>query len=108
MAIIRNSLSCSSTCQDAWINNTICNLECMNEACGFDGGDCNWLCSLSSCDKNASDGVCDASCNTNLCGFDFGDCGYCAVNCTKSLYFNALCDAACNILECDFDNSICV
>ena len=108
MAIINPSISCSPTCHDIWIGNKICNLECMNEACLFDGGDCEWLCSLSSCDRNSSDGVCDTSCNTNVCGFDFGDCGYCAPNCTKELYFNSECDSACNLRECNFDDTKCV
>ena len=80
----------------------------MNEACGFDGGDCYWQCSLSGCAKNASDGICDSNCDLNVCGFDFGDCGYCRRGCNATFYNNSVCDPECNYYECNYDNNKCV
>lgn len=100
--------SCHPSCKAQWIGNNICNLECMNKACGFDSGDCLVECLWSGCSKNSPDGVCDDSCNSNVCGFDFGDCGYCNEECTEAMYLDAVCDEVCNTPACLLDNYSCV
>jgi len=67
--------------------NGICNPECNNDPCGFDGGDCDEpppppppppSCAqgypATHCPQRAANGICDPECNTNACGLDGGDC----------------------------------
>lgn len=67
--------------------NGICNPECNNDPCGFDGGDCYEpppppppppSCvqgyPATHCPQRSANGICDPECNTNACGLDGGDC----------------------------------
>ena len=62
----------SWTCLNQYHTNGLCNEYCNNEACGYDGGDCNQLCS---CDYNLwFNDQCDLNCNNSLCNYDFYQC----------------------------------
>jgi hypothetical protein len=63
------------------LNDTICDLRCNHQACGFDGGDCRpeKLKMSSQCSEGCyihllGDGVCQPECNSAGCLFDMRDC----------------------------------
>lgn len=66
----------------AHAGNKICDAQCNNHACGWDGGDCSlnfndpWKnCSQAlQCWKYFDDGKCDAQCNDTGCLYDGFDC----------------------------------
>ena len=92
----------------------VCNTDCNNAECGFDGGDCAQTCNLyidtssdsnSDSDFNATtctldtwqmDGICNTGCNNSLCNYDFEDCIY---KYTKN--------DTCNNLLYDIENVTC-
>ena len=60
-------------CINTMHNDGICDNNCNNDECGYDGGDCNQLCA---CDTNLwFNDECDANCNTTECNYDFYQCG---------------------------------
>ena len=62
-----------SCLRSAW-KNGICDYDCNNEACDYDGGDCSQTCS---CDIDLwFNGVCDESCNNTICAHDFYSCDH--------------------------------
>ncbi|CAI2356035.1 unnamed protein product [Caenorhabditis sp. 36 PRJEB53466] len=100
--------------------NGICNAECNNVACDFDGGDCSGnrtpfaKCKYACADVFA-DGVCNPECNSEQCLYDGMDCmptidrcplairEHCSVN-----FANGACNSECNVKECGFDGGDCV
>eukprot|EP01084_Bolivina_argentea_P262053 443068_1 len=74
------------TCQSYDYNDGICDDQCKNSKCNFDGGDCVQLCD---CDpfNELGNGVCDKHCNTSECLYDGYDClplGYDLIECELS------------------------
>lgn len=77
---------CSPRCLVEAVGNKSCDIECYNEACSFDGGDCaskpeaelqkelSKICSPGCFAGDIGDGFCDAACNTDSCKHDGGDC----------------------------------
>lgn len=65
----------ATECELEWIRDGVCDYECLNEECYFDGGDCRDktcgdLCLLTW----IGDGECDRVCNSRDCRYDGGDC----------------------------------
>lgn len=60
------------------IENGICNMECYDEACGYDTPDCphpDTLCSFACFDEMINNGVCDVErCYNPDCNWDMPDC----------------------------------
>lgn len=56
------------------VGDGVCNVECLNEACQMDGGDCEGMCAPGCEPRFLGDGYCYDSCNNEACGFDGGDC----------------------------------
>ena len=68
---VLNSLACKSY---EW-QNGVCDPECENTFCSWDGGDCTQLCDYEQCDQTRlGNGLCDLPCNNEGCKYDFGDC----------------------------------
>ena len=69
---------CSRRCVPGLVGDGVCTPECMNEACGWDGGDCWATCEgqeFQTCyASQLGDGHCDAGCMTAACGWDHNDC----------------------------------
>lgn len=102
--------------------NKVCNLQCNNHACGWDGGDCSlnfndpWKnCTQSlQCWKYFSDGHCDSQCNSAGCLFDGFDCQLTEGQCNplydqycKDHFSDGHCDQGCNSAECEWDGLDC-
>ena len=91
-------LNCATGCPHTWIKDGYCDSPCNNEACDFDGGDCESktnetihpmvihpmeiqmameraYCSSGCSNAWIADGFCDSMCDVEACGFDGGDCG---------------------------------
>lgn len=54
-------------------------MDCNNEACLFDGGDCEGVGSIENCTNDCprnwiKDNYCDEVCNNEGCFYDGGDC----------------------------------
>ena len=71
---------CSPGCSKMWLGDKNCDPICMNEACGYDGGDCasvstdapTYVCT---CPPSwIGNNVCDSECNVKACNYDSGDC----------------------------------
>ena len=77
---------CAPGCYTPYIGDGICERECANSLCAFDGGDCKAdfveraktheaaLCAPACEASNLGDGFCDKDCNVAKCEFDQGDC----------------------------------
>jgi hypothetical protein len=77
---------CSPGCGTQNLGDGACNMLCYNDACGFDGGDCNdkpqdeietelaKFCAPGCSISDLEDGFCDQSCNVSECEYDRGDC----------------------------------
>lgn len=77
---------CSPRCSAADIGDGLCDISCYNDACSFDGGDCDQLnedelgrefsklCTPGCFKSDLGDGFCDSACNVPACGYDDGDC----------------------------------
>ena len=77
---------CAPGCYTPYIGDGICERECVNSLCAFDGGDCKAdfvdraktheaaLCAPACEASNLGDGFCDKHCNVAKCEFDQGDC----------------------------------
>lgn len=102
--------------------NKVCNLQCNNHACGWDGGDCSlnfndpWKnCTQSlQCWEYFSDGRCDSQCNSAGCLFDGFDCQLTEGQCNplydqycKDHFSDGHCDQGCNSAECEWDGLDC-
>eukprot|EP00045_Choanoeca_perplexa_P018569 m.293116 g.293116 ORF g.293116 m.293116 type:complete len:887 (+) comp18575_c0_seq1:230-2890(+) len=56
-------------------SNSVCDADCNNAQCLYDGGDCNLeLACPSTCAPVYHDGRCDPQCDTSPCAYDGGDC----------------------------------
>eukprot|EP00128_Syssomonas_multiformis_P014975 Colp12_sorted_trinity150504_noHs@21581 len=96
LVIARTSFALNCDCVSCTINlcnyldigNRVCNPECNNVECGWDGYDCDsnqptkyycpcgCLITAPNCDwSKLGDGVCNSECNFSECYFDGGDCG---------------------------------
>ncbi|MEE6505193.1 hypothetical protein FKM82_005464 [Ascaphus truei] len=102
--------------------NKICNTNCNNHACDWDGGDCSlnfndpWKnCTQSlQCWKYFNDGKCDSQCNNAGCLYDGFDCQKVEVQCNplydqycKDHFQDGHCDQGCNNAECEWDGLDC-
>jgi hypothetical protein len=77
---------CAAGCNQDNFGDGVCQSECLNSLCGFDGGDCSAeetaaaqaleakQCAPTCAEADRGDGFCDARCNSAACGFDNGDC----------------------------------
>ena len=71
---------CGRRCLAGLRGDGVCTPECMNEACGWDDGDCWATCGSrsewgSTCyATQLGDGHCDPECMIDECGFDHDDC----------------------------------
>lgn len=73
---------CSGGCSPNLVGNGVCDDQCMNAACEWDGGDCLSVCSRtvqdgveSTCfESQLGDGSCDLECMNAECNYDYRDC----------------------------------
>jgi len=77
---------CAVGCYQDNPGDGVCQSECLNSLCGFDGGDCSVedtaaaraleaeQCAPTCAEVDRGDGFCDARCNSAACAFDDGDC----------------------------------
>uniref|UniRef100_A0A8B9LFM0 Neurogenic locus notch homolog protein 1 n=1 Tax=Astyanax mexicanus TaxID=7994 RepID=A0A8B9LFM0_ASTMX len=102
--------------------NAICDAQCNNHACGWDGGDCSlnfddpWQnCSAAlQCWRYFNDGKCDEQCANAGCLYDGFDCQRLEGQCNplydqycKDHYSDGHCDQGCNNVECEWDGLDC-
>ncbi|XP_032993593.1 neurogenic locus notch homolog protein 1 isoform X2 [Lacerta agilis] len=102
--------------------NKICDAQCNNHACGWDGGDCSlnfndpWKnCSQSlQCWDYFNNGHCDTQCNNTGCLYDGFDCQKMEGQCNplydqycKDHFSDGHCDQGCNNAECEWDGLDC-
>ncbi len=100
-------------------NDGVCNSECNNAKCGWDGNDCSQLCE---CDVSGfGDGICNQACNTTNCLYDGYDClsatfyllscelSYNDHGCNINWVGAGWCDYRCKSqFECGFDKKIVI
>ena len=67
---------CAPGCPEDWIGDGVCDEDCENEACDWDGGDCDDVsyCAPGCLDSWIGDGICDEDCHNEACDWDGGDC----------------------------------
>ncbi|OEH76664.1 notch domain-containing protein [Cyclospora cayetanensis] len=78
---------CNSTCRLWMVGNSVCDSQCNNTACRFDGGDCDNVTAVIELDYSAKpevyqfcvkewigDGHCDPNCYNKPSNWDGGDC----------------------------------
>ena len=100
-------------CTGAMLNNYVCDLECDNPYCNYDGGHCidEHLCLNHGCSRedDIDDGHCDMECFYDECAYDLSDCRseVCWTGCLKQFVGNGICDEACNVPQCNFDGGDC-
>uniref|UniRef100_A0A8C2KZS5 Neurogenic locus notch homolog protein 1 n=1 Tax=Cyprinus carpio TaxID=7962 RepID=A0A8C2KZS5_CYPCA len=102
--------------------NAICDTQCNNHECGWDGGDCSlnfddpWQnCSTAlQCWRYFNDGKCDEQCATAGCLYDGFDCQRLEGQCNplydqycRDHYADGHCDQGCNNAECEWDGLDC-
>ncbi|KAA0719726.1 Neurogenic locus notch -like protein 1 [Triplophysa tibetana] len=102
--------------------NAICDTQCNNHACGWDGGDCSlnfddpWQnCSAAlQCWRYFNDGKCDEQCANAGCLYDGFDCQRLEGQCNplydqycEDHYADGHCDQGCNNAECKWDGLDC-
>nr|XP_032815029.1 neurogenic locus notch homolog protein 1-like isoform X2 [Petromyzon marinus] len=100
----------------------LCDRDCNNHACAWDGGDCSlhfpspWRnCSVRlQCWLRFRNGECDEQCNSLGCLFDGFDCQLGMKNCNPlynayctAHYADQHCDQGCNSDECGWDGGDC-
>ena len=98
---------CRATgCPLDWIGNGQCNDECNNDACSFDGGDCDIpegenipedYCATGCPWNLIGNGQCNNECNNDACQLDWGDCDPvigedCPLDCGDGGYCNFIGD----------------
>ncbi|CAI2348482.1 unnamed protein product [Caenorhabditis sp. 36 PRJEB53466] len=102
--------------------NGICNPECNQEVCNFDGGDCSGgqqpfhRCQYAAkCSDAFADGVCNQECNSEECLYDGLDCLSAVSRCPAKIrnfcaqrFANGVCDVECNSEGCGYDGGDCV
>ena len=111
------------------LNNGVCDDQCNNAACRFDGEDCVGVepkqeaaCAPGCSFSLIHNGVCDEACNVRECGFDSQACleipdskkmedmhdALCDINkCPPYMIGDGTCDAVCNRKECKLDGGDC-
>uniref|UniRef100_A0A671QBF0 Neurogenic locus notch homolog protein 1 n=1 Tax=Sinocyclocheilus anshuiensis TaxID=1608454 RepID=A0A671QBF0_9TELE len=102
--------------------NAICDTQCNNHECGWDGGDCSlnfddpWQnCSAAlQCWRYFNDGKCDEQCANAGCLYDGFDCQRLEGQCNplydqycRDHYADGHCDQGCNNAECEWDGLDC-
>ena len=113
---------CAPGCPDAWVGDVHwCDDACWNEACNWDGGDCDDEygppptpeCAEGCADEKIGDGWCDEACNVEACDFDGEDCvveeeeAECDPECPAYWIGDGWCDAVCNTDACGNDGGDC-
>ena len=79
----------------ALYDNGVCNPNCNNQECGFDGGDCNQRCQ-GECDYTLwFNDECDNECNNAVCAYDFYSCRNYTIGANDTCYENAVLDQKC-------------
>jgi hypothetical protein len=61
-------------CYTPWLDDGICDTNCNNYYCNYDGGDCCHDWSASCWASMMGDGTCDPECDSAVCLWDGGDC----------------------------------
>ena len=88
-----------------------CDTWCDISVCGFDFGDCSYICNTGCFTNMLGNGSCDEACNTTTCNLDNGDCGFCSNEegntCDSDKIANDTCDEECNSFYCNFDSNSC-
>ena len=100
----------------------MCDIKCYNEACNWDGGECDEkygkegevdisICAVGCLNTMVGDGHCDRECmRISRCNYDAGDCtdSFCAFECLDTMVNNGVCDQACRFSkEYDYDGADC-
>ncbi|KAL9649944.1 hypothetical protein ABK040_003065 [Willaertia magna] len=113
--------TCSPNCQDSWLGDGYCDLNCNTTECDYDGGDCigkdiqlnrygnsnygnsnsGWY---SNNDYTPSWDVNNGN-NYQISGKSVSS--YCNSNCPNSWIGDRFCDRSCNVKECGFDSGDC-
>ncbi|OMJ65363.1 hypothetical protein SteCoe_38385 [Stentor coeruleus] len=101
----------NTSCNTYLLGNEVCDDECNNQSCGWDIGDCNFVCNNGCTEDMLGNGICDPSCNVPECRYDNNDCGWCNEGCFKeNLQLYTECIPQCNNTEtyCFYeDNNPC-
>lgn len=97
---------CAPGCPFDWVGDGICDPECYNPSCNFDGGDCSAYCAPNCPADWVGDGTCDETCLNEACDYDGGDCG-CASGCPYEWINDGFCDEACFNAQCQYDGGDC-
>lgn len=63
---------CAPGCPNAYVNDGVCDLDCFNADCEWDGWDCH--CAPGCSASMQGDGTCNQECATEDCAFDQDDC----------------------------------
>ena len=98
-------------CPASFIGDGLCDSDCNNAECNFDGGDCEDPpdCAVGCLATMLADGVCDAACNVADCSYDYGDCSAteeCSDLCS-GWGGDGYCDLSCNTDLCGWDAGDC-
>mmetsp|Transcript_7614 Transcript_7614/g.14337 ORF Transcript_7614/g.14337 Transcript_7614/m.14337 type:complete len:439 (+) Transcript_7614:6491-7807(+) len=99
-------------CYPSMIGDGWCDKACLNEACGFDGEDCevqNSVKILGCSIKQIGNGFCDPECNNQISFFDAGDCSLPCQQpkCSQYMLGNGKCERECMYEECMYDGGDC-
>lgn len=96
---------CSPDCSSSFINNSVCNQNCLVLECRYDGNDCN-NCSVGCTLNMLLNQECDEACNTSNCFYDNDSC-LCAPGCFNSYLGNGICNPECDFAVCHYDSEDC-
>ena len=104
-----NDLISNFQCTPLDWQNGICDNQCNNVNCYYDGGDCNQMCDAYYPNCTMSDmfgnGLCDPECNNTLCSYDVGEClvdQYSSINMSQVFGKNA---TYCDDINNDINNT---
>ncbi|OMJ68621.1 hypothetical protein SteCoe_33871 [Stentor coeruleus] len=105
------SSGCFSSCLDLgctseMLKNSICDIECNIQECGFDLGVCGYC--ASGCTKEMLiNGIQDPECNTQACMHDNNAYGWCNEGCFQDDLESKTCKNTCENAFCDYQNLVC-
>jgi LNR domain len=99
---------CNTGCPSSQAGDGICQPDCMNSNCQYDGGDCaNRPYCAPACSPAAQyDFNCDDLCNTPSCDYDNFRC-LCGPGCLPSMLGDGFCDPSCYLVGCNLDGGDC-
>jgi len=68
-------MRCTWDCAVSHVGDNVCDKDCYNKRCLWDGGDCVVSdCAPGCIDSWLGDGYCHLACFTESCDWDLGDC----------------------------------